>query len=154
MKEKNGFVVRVYGLYVDPIKGLLVSDEHVYDRDVTKFPGGGLEFGEGPIDCLIREMKEEMGMLFEVLEHYYTTDFFVASVFNENIQVLSIYYLMKPVGELQVTLASTPFEFEKKINGAQRFRFIPIKEIEEDSLTLIIDRKVALMLKDSYRLSE
>ncbi len=154
MKENKSFVIRVYGLFVDPIKGVMVSDEHVYDRDVTKFPGGGLEFGEGTKECLIREMKEEMGMLFEVVEHFYTTDFFVASVFNENFQVLSIYYLMKPIGELQVTLAGTPFEFEKKINGAQRFRFIPLKEIEENSLTLIIDRKVALMLKDSYRLFE
>ena len=96
MEENKGFVIRVYGLYIDINQGLLVSDEYVYNQSITKFPGGGLEFGEGPIDCLIREMKEEMDMTFEITDHFYTTDFFVESVFNKNIQVLSIYYLMKP----------------------------------------------------------
>ena len=151
MEENKGFVIRVYGLYVDINLGLLVSDEYVYNQSITKFPGGGLEFGEGPIDCLIREMKEEMDMTFEITDHFYTTDFFVESVFNKNIQVLSIYYLMKPVEELKVQLANKPFDFEKKVNGAQRFRFIPLSEISEISLTLIIDRKVAQMVKERYQ---
>ena len=33
---------------------------------VTKFPGGGMEFGEGTIDCIKRECMEEFGEEVEV----------------------------------------------------------------------------------------
>ena len=58
---KYPFIIRVYGIYIDPDKGILVSDELVNGKYITKFPGGGLEFGEGTIDCLKREMVEETG---------------------------------------------------------------------------------------------
>ena len=54
--------VRVYGVLIDPIHGLLVSDEFIRGDFFTKLPGGGLEFGEGTRDCLVREFQEETGM--------------------------------------------------------------------------------------------
>ena len=89
--KANVFVVRTYGIYLDPLKGLLVSDEHIKGRNITKFPGGGLEFGEGTLECLKREMMEETGCEFQIDEHFYTTDFFVESVFDPTKQVISIY---------------------------------------------------------------
>ena len=54
------FNVRVYGLLINENKQVLVSDEYIRGDYITKFPGGGLEFGEGTRDCLKREFMEEM----------------------------------------------------------------------------------------------
>ena len=88
----KGFNVRVYGILVHENK-LLVSDEHIKGMNVTKLPGGGLEYGEGTIECVVREFKEELDLDIEVVSHFYTTDFFVNSAFSSNNQVLSIYFI-------------------------------------------------------------
>jgi 8-oxo-dGTP pyrophosphatase MutT (NUDIX family) len=52
--------VRVYGILLNERKEVLVSDELIRGNYFTKFPGGGLEFGEGTRACLQREFQEEM----------------------------------------------------------------------------------------------
>ncbi len=96
------FNVRVYGLLIDPEKGLLISDEHSEGRSFSKFPGGGLELGEGLRDALMREFMEECQAEIEVLAHFYTTDFYEKSSFNES-QVISIYYFVKELQPLNLT---------------------------------------------------
>src|SRR5438067_57377 len=90
------FNVRVYGILIKE-ESVLITDECVYGQLITKFPGGGLQFGEGLIDCLKREFREELEMDIEVANHFYTTDFFQSSAFNEKQQVISIYYLVKAI---------------------------------------------------------
>ncbi|MGZ3884806.1 MAG: NUDIX domain-containing protein [Bacteroidia bacterium] len=141
------FNVRVYGILIDQGK-VLVSDEYIKGNYITKFPGGGLEFGEGPIDCVIREFKEELGLKTEVLSHFYTTDFFVASAFHTRSQVISIYYLVKAAGPMNFKISTTPFDFEKKKEGAQAFRWISKKELKESDFTFIIDKRVAELIND------
>jgi ADP-ribose pyrophosphatase YjhB (NUDIX family) len=138
----------VYGIYIDPQKGLLVSDERVMGRNITKFPGGGLEYGEGTIECLRREMQEETSTAFEVISHFYTTDFFVESTFHTGRQIMSIYYLIKPVTEIQITIVEKPFQFNDSKDCVQSFRFIPVNEINASQFTLAIDRHVAILLRD------
>ena len=86
------FNVRVYGILINDQRQVLVSDEFIRGEYYTKFPGGGLEFGEGTRDCLKREFKEEMDLEVEVGEHIYTTDYFQLSAFNPSHQIISIYY--------------------------------------------------------------
>lgn len=150
MKESQ-IIIRVYGIYLDKQKGLLVSDELIKGKNITKFPGGGLEFGEGTMDCLRREMIEETGFEFKILAHFYTTDYFVQSVFDPDRQVVSIYYLIEPVKELKIRIAEKPFDFLTKEEGSQSFRFITIKEITQNQFTLSIDRHVALLLMDLHK---
>ncbi|HEX4374403.1 MAG TPA: NUDIX domain-containing protein, partial [Puia sp.] len=76
------FNVRVYGILFGGNKKVLVSDEFIRGNYYTKFPGGGLEFGEGTRDCLKREFKEEMDLEVKITGHIYTTDFFQMSAFN------------------------------------------------------------------------
>ena len=76
------FNVRVYGILITEEGDLLLSDEYDFGFPHTKFPGGGLEYGEGTRECLMREFIEECNLKIEVLDHFYTTDFFQKSAFT------------------------------------------------------------------------
>ncbi len=97
------FNVRVYGLLMNADNEILISDEREYGMSFTKFPGGGLEFGEGLIDGLKREFVEECNVEVEVTSHFYTTDFFVKSAFNDS-QIISVYYMVKNITPLNVVI--------------------------------------------------
>src|ERR1700712_2954810 len=139
------FTIRVYGILINEKKQLLVSDEFIRGSYFTKFPGGGLEFGEGTRDCLKREFMEEMNLAVEIGKHIYTTDFFQMSAFNPEHQIISIYYAFEAPGPLHVTLRSKPFDFDEaqmkiyeETGETETFRFIPLAEFGADSVTLPI----------------
>lgn len=142
------FNVRVYGILINN-GAILVSDEYIKKNKITKLPGGGLEFGEGTRDCLVREFKEELDLDVEIADHFYTTDFFVTSSFDTNSQVISIYYLVKPLSGLNFKVSTEAHDYEKK-EGAQSMRWIKLNELKEADFTLIIDRKVGEMVIKRY----
>ncbi len=139
------FNVRVYGILINDNK-LLVSDEFIKGNNITKLPGGGLEFGEGTIDCVIREFKEELNLDIEVISHFYTTDFFVNSAFSINSQVISIYYKVKAKSNFGFKTSEKIFDFSKKVEGAQSMRWVPFDTLSENDFTFVIDKRVADML--------
>lgn len=143
------FNVRVYGILIYD-GAVLVSDEYIKNNTITKLPGGGLEFGEGIKDCLVREFKEELSLDIEVTEHFYTTDFFVTSAFDTNSQVISVYYMVRPLGALGFNVSVTAHNYEKK-EGAQSLRWIKLSDLKESDFTLIIDRKIGEMLARRYK---
>ena len=128
-------------------KSVLVSDEFVKGHRITKFPGGGLEFGEGTLECVVREFKEEMDLEIEVIDHFYTTDFFVASAFNPSSQVISIYYTVKAKHPLTVKISEKEFDFDEIKDGSQAFRWLALASINETNFTFAIDKKIAQLLK-------
>ncbi len=140
------FNVRVYGLWVNEEEQVLVADELIQGREITKFPGGGLEFGESTIDCILREMMEEAGTKVEVIRHFYTTDFLEVSAFNSKVDIISIYYLIGPLTALHVRISDKPFDFDERKEGAISFRFISLKYISEEDFTFPIDKRVASLL--------
>jgi 8-oxo-dGTP diphosphatase len=148
------FSIRVYGILLNEKKQVLVSDEYIRGSYYTKFPGGGLEFGEGTRDCLKREFKEEMNLAVEVGDHLYTTDFFQMSAFNSQYQILSIYYFARALEDIKAPLRDKPFDFdEREMNlyeekkETETFRFIDWEEFSSDSFTLPIDKVVADLIK-------
>ena len=146
----KGFNVRVYGILIHENQ-LLVSDEHIKGMNITKLPGGGLEYGEGPLDCVVREFKEELNLDIEVISHFYTTDFFVNSAFSANNQIISIYYTVKPIAAFipqneDFKISSKPFDFDVKKEGAQSMRWIALDKISENDFTFIIDKRIGEML--------
>lgn len=145
------FNVRVYGILIDEHQNVLVSDELIHGKYITKFPGGGLEFGEGTIDAIKREMIEETNTEVEVIEHFYTTDFFQVSAFNPHAQVISIYYLLKARSPLNVPIKQKTFDFDEAKEGAISFRKISVNAISEEHFTFPIDKKVATLLKESFK---
>ena len=56
----NPFTQRTYGILINKKQEVLISDEFRFGRYFRKFPGGGVEKGEGIIDALKREFKEEL----------------------------------------------------------------------------------------------
>ena len=143
------FNIRVYGILINDQKQVLVSDEFIRGQYYTKFPGGGLESGEGTRDCLAREFMEEMNLKVSVEEHLYTTDFYQRSAFNPAHQIISIYYRVRALEEIRTPLRDKPFDFDEaqlkiyaKKNEIETFRFIDWQDLSPDSVSLPIDKIV------------
>jgi 8-oxo-dGTP diphosphatase len=148
------FNIRVYGILQGKNREVLVSDEFIRAGQYTKFPGGGLEFGEGTRDCLKREFLEEMNLRVNVTDHLYTTDFFQMSAFNPEHQIISIYYRVEALEDIRVPLRIKTFDFDetqmevyRKTGETETFRFIPWEVFSADSVSLPIDKVVADLLK-------
>ena len=149
------FNIRVYGILIGENKEVLVSDEFIRGGYYTKFPGGGLELGEGTRDCLKREFKEEMDLDVQIGDHIYTTDYYQLSAFNPEHQIISIYYYAQALEPIKCPLRQKPFDFDeqqlavyKKTVTTETFRFIPWNEFSDVTVTLPIDKIVAKMLKE------
>jgi 8-oxo-dGTP diphosphatase len=150
------FNIRVYGILTGRSREILVSDEFIRGNQYTKFPGGGLEFGEGTRDCLKREFREEMDLNVLVTDHLYTTDFFQMSAFNPEQQIISIYYRVEALEEIKVPLRKKLFDFDeaqmeiyRRTGETETFRFISWESFSAESVSLPIDKVVATLLKAS-----
>ena len=135
------FNVRVYGLLLTDQHEILISDEKAQQVSFTKFPGGGLEYGEGLIDALKREFMEECQLEVEVLRHVYTTDFYEKSSFNES-QIISIYYQIQAKSPILFDIKTSPFDFskEKQQEKIEVFLFLPVDRLQETDLTFKTDQ--------------
>lgn len=138
------FNIRVYGILIAD-DNILLCEESFRGVQMTKFVGGGLELGEGTIDCLKREFLEEMDIEINVVSHFYTTDFYQEDAFFENSQLISIYYVVEPANPLSV-------EYLQKINRTNKFgitfKFESLQDFNANKLTWPVDKYVAgLLLK-------
>ncbi len=146
------FNIRVYGIFINSQNQLLVTDEMALDVKMTKFPGGGLEYGEGLSDCLRREIREEMNCEIEKPQHFYTTDYFQPALFFENTQLISVYYLISLPDLSHLPFVTQPFENISK-NGDIVFRWINLCDLSAaEQLTFPIDQLVGekLCKKTTY----
>lgn len=146
------FNVRVYGLLINEYNEVLISDEFEYGMNFSKFPGGGLELGEGLIDGLKREFLEECGMEIDVQQHFYTTDFYVKSLFNDS-QLISVYYIVKNTAPVNLVIKTRQFDFDGAGEVLQAFRWVRIGELQQDDVTFPVDKYVVELLKKGYGFS-
>lgn len=138
------FNIRVYGILINDNNEVLISDENRFGTSFTKFPGGGLEFGEGLKECLVREFQEELGIEIEVGELFYCTDFFIVSAFKSTDQLISIYYKVDFNSKNDLNIAKLD---EIITPDSEKFRWISLKEISEDVFTFPIDKLVGGKLR-------
>ena len=139
------FNVRVYGLLINERNEVLISDEQEYGMRFIKFPGGGLEYGEGLIDGLKREFVEECDTEIEVVNHFYTTDFFVKSAFNDS-QIISIYYLVRNISPLNFIVKTAIYDFDGEGDVLQSFRWINLADLQITDVTFPVDQHVVKLL--------
>ncbi len=152
LSNLTAFNVRVYGVLLDSKQRVLVTDEFIRGMYITKFPGGGLEFGEGTRDCLQREFTEETGLNVTIGDHLYTTDFFQVSAFDHRYQIISIYYHVHINEPFELATKTELFDFTphqvSDPNGeCEVFRWIPVNELDETSVSLPIDKVVVGLVK-------
>jgi len=139
----NRFTIRVYGIMLNQQQELLLVHEKMPHLAFTKFPGGGLEFGEGTRECLKREFMEETGLEVEVKEHIYTTDFFQPSAFKNGDQLIAIYYRVEPISDIRLlSLNEKQIHFNGKTETL-RFFWKSIENFDVNVLTFPIDQLVA-----------
>ena len=140
-KEINSFNLRVYALIIDD-KKVLISKELINGEIILKFPGGGVEHGEGILEALQRESNEELMQGLKNINHFYTTDFFQKSSFNPKDQIISIYYTAQLTKELK-NHSSIP------IKNKPIFEWRNLEDLKNDDLHFPIDKYVLNRIKKS-----
>ncbi len=138
------FNLRVYGIYINERNEILLSTELRFGKQMLKFPGGGLEFGEGHKECLKREFQEECNMEIEVDDLFYVNDFLQASAFRSNEQLFSFYYWVRIENPGELSTVSLDFVHQ---NEGEELTWRAIEIIQEIEMTFPIDRIVLKKLK-------
>jgi ADP-ribose pyrophosphatase YjhB (NUDIX family) len=92
--------VRVYGFLEDAQGRVLVSAERFRGKPLIKYPGGGVEWGEGIREALVREFQEELQLDIAVGELVFFNEFPVISAFDPDYQVFSFFYRVSAVGPI------------------------------------------------------
>jgi 8-oxo-dGTP diphosphatase len=140
------FNIRVYGILINEQQEILLVNEQIGDFKFTKFPGGGMELGEGTIECLKREFIEEINLPIEIENHFYTTDFFQPSTFKNTDQLIAIYYKVK-AKTYPIEINLMPFEIiENNKVEILHFNWVHLSNLNPNMLTFPIDKKVCEMI--------
>jgi ADP-ribose pyrophosphatase YjhB (NUDIX family) len=142
------FLLRVYALLFTDKNHIILSQETYQGKELIKFPGGGVEYGEGLREALSREIREELNLETapEKWEHFYTTDFFQPSAFHERSQIISVYY-MWPEKLNHPMWEKVPDSLASGSARKERFFLLPFPHLTPDILTLPIDRYVVGLLQ-------
>ncbi|WP_332019196.1 NUDIX domain-containing protein [Kaistella sp.] len=129
--------IRVYAAAVKDRKVLVLHEEYAGEQ-LMKLPGGGLEFGEGVLDCLHREFEEELNVNINILGHLSTQEEFVVSRFRDNEQLLTVYYLVEIIDENEFLIMDPCIE---------KTEWIPI-DTDENPFILPVDKIAFEKLKE------
>ena len=139
------FNVRVYGLLIDDRRNSVLVSKEIYSGiRMTKFPGGGLEFGEGVAEGLQREFMEELGIEIELADLFYINDFLQISAFDPKDQLLSIYYRVRPANGL--SLPDKPEAADVEMRKKLSFFWVALNEITPEKFSFPVDKVVAGLL--------
>lgn len=139
------FNVRVYGILINERQEVLLSDECRFGFSFTKFPGGGLEWGEGLKDAVKREFQEEFQLEIEVGEQFYVNTFFQQSAFNEEDQIISFYFLVEAKSKIKIHEHNLPLNLEGEF-----LRWQAISKLKQEMLNFPIDKLVAEKIANSF----
>lgn len=140
------FNVRVYGLLVKDHK-ILLSREQIDDFKMLKFPGGGLEFGEGLRQAMIRELKEELEIEPDRLEQFYIAEEYVQSKLRANEQVIAVYYRIEHQNAISLKPKVQDTAFGNK--NELEFELRQLNESLVDELSFETDKQALTRLMKS-----
>lgn len=140
------FTARCYALIVSDRNRLLVMKERWRGVDLNKLPGGGLELGEGLVDCLNRELEEEFSA-FEPCSwlHLHTPTHYFTSQFRPDEQLLLHYFKAKETVSEQCWVLN-PEESENLLG----IEWLSLSEENREWFTLESDRDAFDKLLEDY----
>lgn len=136
------FNLRAYGIVINDKREVLVSHECRGGYEFNKFPGGGVELGEGILDALHREFNEELNAVIETATFFCVNEYFQASIFKSSDQVISFYYRVTldtttiKTGVSNLPLGST------EVGDYERVSWVPISQDLQSLMTFPIDKMV------------
>lgn len=148
----TSYNIRVYGLLLNPLGQILLTDERRNGYLMTKFPGGGHELGESLEDGLKREFQEELGISIQLGQHFYTNEFLQISAFDPRQQLISIYFQVHFSNWKEILTSEKIFDFPDDNSDAQTFRWMEIMDLEDSQFTFPIDRIVCQRLQNAQAL--
>ena len=102
-----------------------------------EFPGGKVEFGEDPRNCIVREIKEELDIKIKVGEIFETTSH-ILKKHDEDIHIVLLFFKCTLVSGTPKKLQVNDYAWVKK-EEFNNFRFINESDL-----------KVIEMLKKDY----
>jgi ADP-ribose pyrophosphatase YjhB (NUDIX family) len=143
------FNVRTYFILYNDLGEILLSDELIAGKKYTKFPGGGVELGEGIEDAIRREAIEELGQEVEIIQHLYTTGFFVESAFKPNDQIISVYYQVQLLDTPRFRTTTKKFDFHTDSHQTESFRWAHLGSIHPNELSFPSDKYLLKMLQNA-----
>ena len=140
----SNFNLRVYAIIISA-ENILLSHELINGENIIKFPGGGVEYGEGTIEALQREAKEEMNLNLKDVKHFYTTDFFQQSSFIKSDQLICIYYL----ASLEKDIFSS-IHLNQPTKDHPTFCWYNVNKLTKKMFHFPIDRHVYSLVKQMF----
>jgi 8-oxo-dGTP diphosphatase len=118
--------------YRTSIKALILDDQKRFllileKNGLWEMPGGGLDFGEKPNECLIRELKEEMNLQVTFVSQ--NPSYFVSALNINNVWKTAVFYEAK-VKDLNFkpTDECTQIKFFTKVEAEKENLYPIIKE--------------------------
>ena len=140
MDNKAEFTIRVYGVLMHENR-LLLSYENYMGKSFVKFPGGGLQHGEGVLECLEREFLEELNLKILEPKLLHVTESRQISAFHSNQQVIAIYYIVDANGLEKIS------SFNKiNKNVKEQFSWVTLEDLSVDLLSFESDKEAAIKL--------
>jgi len=139
--------IRVYGLLINEKNEVLLSKEFRLGKRFVKFPGGGHKLGEGIVDGLKREFREELGIEIQSAKHFYTTDFFQVSAFATDEQLISVYYQVSSNQAESIRENQESLDIDE--GDEHTFLWKSVANLSAEDVTYPIDKLVVKMMKET-----
>ncbi len=117
----NRLRIRASGICIDDDGVLLVKHQMPNSTNFWSPPGGGVEFGESTNDCLVREFREETGLIIEPKEFLFITEFIAPPL-----HAIELFFSVEKIGG-QLAHGVDP---ELKDQIIKEVKFIPWSELQ------------------------
>ncbi len=129
---KTTFTIGAFAVILDEEGRVLLC--HRRDYDFWNLPGGGMEAGEAPWECVVREVKEETGLEVEVLR--------LAGVYKKNKMDIVFLFICKVVGgKIGLT------------DEADKIEYFSVADIPKNISPSHVERIMDVILNDNQKLT-
>ncbi len=119
----NKVRVRVCGILIENDKILLVNHQGLTSSNqFWSPPGGGIEFGESAVQCLVREFTEETDLIIEVVKFLFVNEFI-----STTLHAIELFFEVKAIGG--TLKKGTDPELTSQI--IKQVQFMPMEEVLE-----------------------